>query len=88
LLFLILLDLYFDVKSKQYSTSKFIITADVVEVIAFIALCYLEFKNIEKTNNKLLWERAENIRHVGLIFILMPSIKSILKSQRFEKINL
>lgn len=83
-LFAILLDLYFDVKSKQFSTAKLIIIADVIEVIAFITLCYLNFKSIEKASNELLWERAEKIRHVGLIFILMPSIKSIFKSRRFE----
>ena len=86
-LFAILLDLCSDVKSRKYSTTMFIIIADVVEIITLIALCYLHFKSVDKTNTELLWERAKNIRHVGLILILIPSIKSILKSQRFEKNN-
>lgn len=84
-LFAFLLDLYLDVKSRQYSTAKFIIITDVIEVIAFIALCYFNIKSIDKANNELLWKRSENIRLVGLILILIQFIKSILKSQRFEK---
>jgi quinol-cytochrome oxidoreductase complex cytochrome b subunit len=85
LLFAFLLDLYFDVKSRQYSTAKFIIITDVIEVIAFIALCYLNFKSIDKANIELLWERSKNIRLVCLVLVLMQFIKNILKSQRFEK---
>ena len=84
LLFAFILDLYLDVKNMDYSTSKLIILADVVVIIALIALCYFHFKSVDKTNTELLWERAENIRHIGLIIVLIPSIKSILKDQRYE----
>ena len=86
LLFAFLLDLYLDIKNKEYSTQKFIIIADVVEIISYIALFYLQYKSVDETNTELLWERAENIRLVGLIMLLAPFLKSILKSQRF-KIN-
>ncbi len=84
-LFAFSLDLYLDIKNRLYKTAILIIFVDVVGIAAFIALCYFNFKSIDKSNTELLWERAENIRISGLIMLLMPSIKSILKSQRFEK---
>lgn len=74
------LELYLDIKYRHYSITiaKFIIVADIVLIISFIALCYLHFRPIDKTNFDLLWERAENIRHISLIMLLIPSIKSIV----------
>lgn len=79
------IDLYRDIKNRQYSTAILIIVAGVVEIVTIIALFYFNFESIDKANINLLWERSKNIRISGLIMILMPSIKSILKSQRFEK---
>lgn len=84
ILVVILLDLYKDIKNRKYSTANLIMIANIVEIIVFIALCYLHIKNVDKTNIELLWERAKNIKSLGLIMIFISVIKSILKSQRFE----
>lgn len=84
ILVVILLGLYKDIKNRKYSTANLIMIANIVEIIVFIALCYLHIKNVDKTNIELLWERAKNIKSLGLIMIFISVIKSILKSQRFE----
>lgn len=81
------IELYLDIKNRKYTISILIIIADIIKIVAFIALCYFNYKSIDEANSELLWERAENIRILGLIVILMPSIKSILKNQRLEKNN-
>lgn len=80
-----LIDLYLDIKNRIYFTTIFIIATGVVQIVAIIALCYYNFKSIDKKNFDLLWERSKNIRFSGFIMLLMPSIKCILKSQQFEK---
>lgn len=79
------MELYQDIKSRKYSTAILIIVVDVIQIVAFIALCYFNYKSIDKANNDLLWKKAENMRHSAYIMILMPSIRMVLKSQRFEK---
>ncbi len=83
------IDLYRDIKHRQYSTAILIIVVEIAEIVAFIALCYTNFEDIDKTNIELLWERQRNIRNIGLIMLLLLSIKSILKNPKFDKnINL
>ena len=79
------IDLYQDINNRHYSTAKFIIVINIAEIVAFIALCYVDFKGIDKTNMELLWKRDRTIRTIGFIMILLTHIKSILKSPKFDK---
>lgn len=79
------IDLYLEIINKQYFTVKFIVVIEFIEIILFIFLCYFLLKKIDETNFELLWQRESHIRHINLIIIIMSLIKSILKSQRFEK---
>ncbi len=77
--------LYMDITKMQYSTSILIIVVDVINIIALIILCYLYFKNYDKTNMDALWNRKTNIQTCAFLLILMVPIKYILENQRFKK---
>lgn len=77
--------LYMDITKMQYSTSILIIVVEVINIIALIILCYLYFKNYDKTNMDALWNRKTNIQTCAFLLILMVPIKYILENQRFKK---
>ncbi len=77
--------LYMDIAKRQYSTSILIIVVDIINIIALAILCYLYFKNYDKTNMDALWNRKTNIQTCAFLLILMVPIKYILENQRFKK---
>ncbi len=83
--FVLFIDLYHDIRSKQYSTHILIILTDMVEIIFAIALCYFSFQKIDKENYLLVLKMSENISRCSLILVITRAIKSFLQSQRFEK---
>lgn len=80
-----LINLYLDSKNKRYSTKTFIIITDVVELIAYLTLCYLGLDRIDSTNIDLLIKRQRDFMLISFVMVLMLALKSILKSQRFDK---
>lgn len=79
------IELFQDIRKKEYSTKILIIVADVFEIAAFIALFYFQFNLIDRTDIDRLIKRTTNLSISSLLLILMPYIKSVLKGQRFEK---
>lgn len=79
------IELFQDIRKKEYSTKILIIVADVFEISAFIALFYFQFNLIDRTDIDRLIKRTTNLSITSLLLILMPYIKSVLKGQRFEK---
>lgn len=79
------INLYKDITNIQYSTAIFIIVVDVIEIVALIALCYLYFKNYDKTNVDIIWKRKNNIQICTFFLLGMLPIKSMLKNQKLKK---
>jgi|GEM_PF-4994722 hypothetical protein len=77
--------LFMDIKDKRYSTKKYIIITDVVELIAYLAICYFGLEPIDSSNIDLFVKREGDFILISLVMVLMMALKSILKSQRFKK---
>jgi hypothetical protein len=85
ILFVLFIDLFHDIRSKQYSTHILIILTDIFEIVFAIALFYFSFQKIDKENYLLVWKTSENIRRCSLILVIIRVIKSFLQNQRFDK---
>lgn len=84
-----LIGLYLDIKNRKYTTIIFIVIADIVEITAFISVCYLSFRhdytNINHTNIDHFIDRASTITLISLILPTVSLIKSILKAKDSRK---
>ena len=79
------ISLYMDITNRLYTTSKFIILVDLINIILLIILCFLYFNNYDKTNMDALWNRKISIQRCASLLILMVPIKYILENQKFKK---
>jgi hypothetical protein len=86
-LFLIffLLELYLDLTKNEFTTKKYIIIIDIINLVLFSVMCYFNFIKFNKLVEDFLWMRYKIISSSALILTLLEVLNSFLKRQRFEK---
>lgn len=81
----IIFETYDDLTKKQFTTTIYIILADIIEIIAFGILGYLSFKSYDTTNIEVILKRNDHITAAKLFFLGAILVRSFFKSQRFKK---
>lgn len=76
----IIFEIYDDLTKKQFTTTIYIILADIIEIIAFGILAYLSFKSYDTTNVEVLLKRNDYITAAKLSFLGAILVRNLLKS--------
>ncbi len=79
-----ILEIYSDVTKKQFTTVRFIVIIEIIQVFGFLVISYLSFKCYDKSNLEILWRRYKIISTTTLILSFTQLINVFLKSRKFE----
>jgi hypothetical protein len=88
LLFIVFIfETYGDIIKKQFTTTVYIVLADIVQISALAVLVYLNFKGYDATNIEVLLKR--NNYHIMAMLFLSGAVllRGFLKSEEFKKKN-
>lgn len=74
---------YKDLKDNQYITYKYIVLSDIVVILIFTFVCYLNFKNYENTDAIIT---GHSYLRWSLVWIgIVDLIKNYLRNEKFIK---
>lgn len=77
---------YADIKNKQYITYPYIIVADLVILLSFSLICYLNYKHYDSTDAIITGHSY--IRWCVIMIGLVDLIRNKLKSEKYIKNDL
>lgn len=83
----LLYELLIDLIKKQYTTKKYIVSTEIIGIIAWAVICYIYFSstNINVISYYFLVVLQSYVPVAQIIFIVMVYIRGFLKGERFHK---
>lgn len=84
---LIIFETYGDITRKQFTTTVYIVLADIVQISALTVLGYLSFKSYDATNIEALLKRTDYHTMAVLFFLGAILVRNFFKSEKFKKKN-
>lgn len=83
---LMIFEIYDDINDKQFTTTVYIVLADIIQLIAFIVVGYYSFKSYDKDNLEVILNRRSEFGILsGLFYLGARFVRDYLKSQKFMK---
>jgi hypothetical protein len=76
---------YRDITRKQYTTTLFIVVADIIAIIYFAVIAYMIFIGSNETDILELAKMKVNISKAALLFAGVLWGRSYVKSEKFRK---
>lgn len=81
----LMIQVYLDIRYKEYTTSTFIFIADIVQLLALLLLCYFEFRSIDVNDFNALWDRSRYISYCRYVATSAILARSFLQSEKYNK---
>lgn len=81
----IIFETYHDIRKKQFTTKIYIVITDIIAIIAFTVLFYINFTNHNETNIEVVLQKSTYSMMALLFFAGAILIQTLLKNQRFKK---
>lgn len=72
---------YKDITRNHFTTYKYIILSDIVTLIAFMVLCYLQYKRYVDTDDLVM--RVSRMRWASVAITCTSFVRGSLKSDKF-----
>lgn len=81
------IELYEDLTKKQFTTTIYIIIADIIGLLAFAAILYLAFVKFDRNNIDTILELNKESTVVKVLLFLIILAKSYLRQEKFSKVD-
>ncbi len=73
--------IFIDIKNRNSFKDLFIIGIDIMNIILFVFLCYLNFKYFDRNNVDNIWTRKMIVKNLEYMLIILIPTKLILEAK-------